>query len=62
MDDLLKMNNISFEQFEDLFSKVRGAVNVSDENRDRIRHSFMNADSMRSVYATPDIADHRRKV
>ena len=62
MDDLYNMNNISFEQFEDLFSKVRGAVNVSDENRDRIRHSFLNADSMRSVFATPDIADHRRKL
>lgn len=62
MDDNEKMNNISFEQFENLFSQIRGAVSVSDENRDRIRVAQANADSMRSRFATPDIADHRRVI
>ena len=61
MDGFENMNNISFEQFEDLFSKVRGAVTVSDENRDRIRLAFATQDGMRSKFATPDIADHRRR-
>ena len=62
MDDNEKMNNISFEQFENLFSQIRGAVSVSDENRDRIRVAQANVDNMRSRFATPDIADHRRAV
>ncbi|MBP5654460.1 MAG: dNTP triphosphohydrolase [Clostridiales bacterium] len=62
MDDHEKMNNISFEQFEDLFSQIRGAVSVSDENRDRIRLAAANQDAMRSEFATPDCIDHRRAV
>ena len=62
MDDFEKMNNISFEQFENLFAQVRGTVSVSDENRDRIRLAVANADSMRSEFATPDSGDHRRAV